>query len=100
MSDDITSKIGKRVGSINDLPDAIKKQLNIGKLDELEEKIIQTIRDRYEGAASLDEIIVGLYRDFGYITEDRKMMMNKLYRMSKAELLESVPGKKGAYKVK
>ena len=61
------------------------------ELDDLEAKIIKTMTDRFEGVANVDEIIVGLYRDFEYITEDRRQLANKLYRMQKASLLDAVP---------
>lgn len=43
---------------------------------------------------------VGLFRDFEYLTEDRRTLANKLYRMTKAGHLESVPKRKGVLKVK
>ena len=50
--------------------------------------------------ATIDEVIVGLFRDFQYVTEDRRTLANKLYRMTKAGHLESVPKRKGVLKVK
>lgn len=100
MSDDIPKNLGRRLGDLNDLPEALRKQIAAAKLDDLEEKIIKTIRDRFEGAANVDEIIVGLYRDHQYITEDRRQLANKLYRMQKAGLIDNVPKRKGVYKIK
>lgn len=100
MSDDVLNSVGKRLGDISDLPEALRKQLVSAKLDDLEEKIVETLKKRFEGVANVDELIVGLYRDFGYITEDRRVFGNKLYRMCKTGLLESVPKRKGVYKLK
>ncbi len=91
--------IGKRIGDTKDLPDELKSQLNAYKTDELEDWIINTLNRRYEGIASLDEIIVGLYREYGYITKDRKYLNSKIYRMRNRNLLESVPKRKGVYRV-
>ena len=99
MTDDILKNVGRRLGDLSDLPESLRKQIAAAKLDDLEEKIIKTIRERFDGVANVDEIIVGLYRDHQYITEDRRQLANKLYRMQKSGLLESVPKRKGVYKV-
>jgi hypothetical protein len=98
VTDDILKSVGRRLGDLSDLPEALRKQIASVKLDDLEEKIIRTIRERFEGVANVDEIIVGLYRDHQYVTEDRRQLANKLYRMQKAGLVESVPKRKGIYK--
>lgn len=100
MGDEANDKVGRRIGDLADLPPELRKLLNIAKLDDLEEKIISTLKNRYEGIGSVDEILVGLYRDFQYIPEDRRTVANKLYRMSKAGHLESVAKRKGVFKVK
>lgn len=96
---DLPKNLGRRLGDLSDLPEALRSQLVAVKLDDLEYKIIQTMRTRFEGVANVDEIIVGLYRDHQVITEDRRALANKLYRMQKAGLLEAVPKRKGVYKV-
>lgn len=98
MTDDILKSVGRRLGDLSDLPEALRKQIASAKLDDLEEKIIKTIKERFGGIANVDEIIVGLYRDHQYVTEDRRQLANKLYRMQKAGLVESVPKRKGIYK--
>lgn len=100
MNDDVLNRVGRRLGDLNDLPEALRKQLNVSKLDELEEKIIETLKRRFDGVANVDELMVGLYREFTYITEDRRLLATKLYRMCKAGLLESVPKRKGVYRIK
>ena len=96
---DLPKNLGHRLGDLSDLPEALRSQLVAVTLDALEYKIIQTMRTRFEGVANVDEIIVGLYRDHQVITEDRRALANKLYRMQKAGLLASVPKRKGVYKV-
>lgn len=58
------------------------------------------MRQRYDGIATIDEILVGLFRDFQYVTEDRRTLAGKLYRMTRAGHLEGVPKRKGVWKVK
>lgn len=99
VTNDILSSVGRRLGDLSDLPEALRKQIKAAKLDEMEEKIVKTLRDRFDGVANVDELMVGLYRDHQYITEDRRVLGNKLYRMQKAGLLESVPKRKGVYKL-
>lgn len=89
--------VGKRIGSLDDLPEELKKQLQIAKIDDLEEKIIEIIKD-FDKIANLDEILVGLYRKYEII-QDRAYLANKMYRMVKAGHVESVKGKRGVYKM-
>ena len=95
MTDDILKTVGRRLGDLSDLPEELRKQIAAVKLDDLEEMILKTLRERYSGVANVDEIIVGLYRDHQFITKDRRVLANKLYRMQRAELVESVPKRKG-----
>lgn len=97
---DLLDRVGRRLGDVSDLPEEVRKQLHAIKLDDLESKIVATLRDRFEGIANVDELIVGLYRDHRHIVDDRRMLANKLYRMCKSGLLESVAKRKGVYKLK
>lgn len=100
MEDDLLKSVGRRIGDTSDLPEGLKQMLKSAGLDDLEEKIVSTMRSRYDGVANIDEIIVGLYRDSGYIAEDRKMLAGKLYRMTKSGHVESVPKRKGVFRLK
>lgn len=101
MNDDsIPKDLGRRLGDLSELPEALRKQITATKLDDLEEKVVKTLRDRFEGIANLDELMVGLYRDHQHIIEDRRKLANKLYRMQQAGLIESVPKRKGVYRLK
>lgn len=98
-SEDLT-EVGRRIGDISDLPEELRKQLSTSKLDEIEEQILGTMKNRYDGVASLDEIMVGLYRDYGYIVKERRSLNGKLYRMKNKDVIESVPKKKGVYRIR
>ena len=100
MAEYMPDNIGRRIGDLSDLPDVLKKQLTSSKLDDLEEKIVTTLKNRFDGMATIDEIMVGLYRDFEHIVEDRKVLSNKLYRMTKSDILESVGKRRGIYRAK
>ena len=86
------------MGDLSDLPEELRKQLQIAKVSELEQVIISIIEEMYEGVANVDEILVGLYRKTDEVHQ-RQNLANKLYRMTAAKQLLSVPRKKGVYKV-
>lgn len=100
MDEERLKKVGRRIGDVSDLPESLRKLLVTSALDDLEEKILKTIKERYDGVANIDEIMVGLFRDFGYVTEDRRALGSKLYRMTKAGHLETVPKRKGVMRIK
>lgn len=87
---------GRRVGDLDDLPESLRSQLQLAKVADLDQAIVNIIRDDLEGVANLDEILVALYRKRGEIL-DRHFLSNKLYRMNKSGLIRSVAGKKGVY---
>lgn len=91
--------VGSRIGDMSDLPENLIKQLNVAKLDDLESKVVAVLRDKFEGVANVDELMVGLYREFKHLVDDRRSFSNKLYRMQRAGLIESVPKRKGVYKL-
>jgi hypothetical protein len=99
MSEELPPDLGRRIGDLADLPDELKRELQIAKVGELEQDIIAVLNDDYGGIANLDEILVGLYRRQEKIHQ-RQYIANKLYRMVTAEQIESVPKKKGVYRTR
>lgn len=97
MNDEVLKKVGRRIGSLSELPQELRDQLNAGKTDELEQDILEVLKE-YEGYANIDELLVGLYKRNGKIQE-RQFLANKLYRMTKAGHVVSVEGKRGVYKI-
>lgn len=93
---DLPENFGRRVGPLEDLPAKLRDQLQLGKVADLDQAIIDLVRDDLDGIANLDEILVGLYRKKGDVLE-RHFVSNKLYRMNKLGLIRSVQGKKGVY---
>ena len=88
----LTSALPPELGNINDLPQELRDELLVGKTDEIEDQIV-TVINAYGGEASLDQILVGLFRKF-QVVQKRKFLMNKLYRMP---MIWSVEGRKGIY---
>jgi hypothetical protein len=79
---------------LSDLPPELLKELSDSFKGETD-PLITIINDR-GGTASIDEILVDLYRKFGDIGK-RPIVSNKLYRFSRRGLCAPVPGKKGFY---
>ena len=88
----LTSALPSDLGNIFELPPDLRKELSVAKADELEDQLVIVI-NACGGTASLDQILVGLFRKFG-ISQKRRFIQNKLYRMT---MIWSVPGKKGVY---
>ncbi|WP_157968893.1 hypothetical protein [Tropicimonas sp. IMCC34011] len=88
----LTSALPPDLGNILDLPPELLSELSVGKGDELEDQLV-TVINAYGGEATLDQILVGLYRRFE-VVHKRRFIQNKLYRM---EMIWGVEGKKGVY---
>jgi hypothetical protein len=99
MDETLPADLGRRVGNLEDLPETLRAQLQVGKIGEVEREVLSVIRDMFDGVANVDEIMVGLYRKTG-VVYDRQPLANRLYRMGQAGHLMSVPRKKGVYRCK
>ncbi len=91
----LTTAIPKNLGDLSDLPAELVEELSLTRVDELEHQIV-TVINACAGVANIDQILVGLFRKFS-VTQKRRFLQNKLYRMMKSEVIFSVPGKKGLY---
>jgi len=88
----LTSALPPDLGNVYDLPDELLEELSISKGDELDDQLV-TVINACGREASLDQILVGLFRKFG-VKQKRRFLQNKLYRMP---MIWSVEGKKGVY---
>lgn len=88
----LTSALPPDLGNVYDLPAELLEELSIAKTDDLEDQLV-TVINAYGGEASLDQVLVGLYRKFK-ISQKRRFLQNKLYRM---DTVWSVDGRKGFY---
>ena len=80
---------------LQDLPDELVGELSITESDKLDFSITELI-DRQGGVASLDRILVEVYRLTGEILK-RQNLNARLYRMAQKGLIYSVAGRKGLY---
>lgn len=77
-----------------DLPPELLAELSGGAKAETD-PLIQIINKR-GGTASLDEILIDLYRVYGEVGK-RTLIGNKLYRLGRRKLCWAIPGRKGIY---
>ncbi len=80
---------------IHGLPQELLEELSISESDKTEFNISSLITE-LGGIASLDRLLVALFRQSSEITK-RAALNQRLYRMVQKELIYSVPGKKGVY---
>lgn len=80
---------------IDGLPADLIEELSITGSDKMEFSIV-TMMDEAGGMMSLDQILVGLFRQTGEVHK-RTAMTNRMYRMIQKGLIYSVPNKKGVY---
>lgn len=85
-------------GDLSDLPEEVIAQLSLTKVDELEQQLRDIVAAGDGNEVGLDAIIIELYRRHKVIQE-RRFIMNKLYRMAQKGTITSVEGKKGSYYV-
>ncbi len=88
----IMEPVSPDLGDLSDLPDELFEELSIVKPDELTRRLFIAVKS-YEEKATLDQIIVALYRKFGEIYE-RRLVQNKLYR---AQGIYQVKDEKGMF---
>jgi hypothetical protein len=79
---------------LSDLPPELLAQLSAGAKSDTD-PLIQIIDDR-GGTATIDEILIDLYRKHKEIGK-RAVISNKLYRLSRRGLCAAFPGRKGFY---
>jgi hypothetical protein len=83
---------------IEDLPDELLQELSISDGDRIDYLIVRLIEEG-GGVASLDRLLVGLYRATGEVLK-RATLTSRIYRMSQKGLIFSVPGRKGVYSIR
>jgi hypothetical protein len=81
---------------IADLPEDLLAELSVST-DRVEFQILSLLEES-GGVLSLDQILVGLYRATKQIHK-RQTITSRLYRMNQKGLVESVPERKGVYRL-
>ena len=90
-----TQRLALSWEEVHDLPPDLLKELSVSDGDKLEFEIIK-IMEELGGVASLDRLLVALYRNSGEVYQ-RTWLNNRLYRMGQKDMIHSVPGRKGVY---
>ena len=83
-------------GDLSDLPEDVLQQLNLSKLDELDQQLRDIVASADGGEVGINQIIIELWRRHK-VTKSRTFVMNKIYRMAQKGTVTSVEGKKGVY---
>jgi hypothetical protein len=89
----LAAPIPRDLGDLSDLPEELLRELSVKKTDELEDQILTIMRACEGSEVNLDQILVGLYRKFK-VSQTRRFLQNKLYRMYKKDLVYPVPGRR------
>lgn len=96
------NELDRPKGSINvpwdevkDMPLELLEELSISDSDK-SDYVVVSIVERVGGVASLDRILVELYKETGEVVK-RANLNARIYRMIQKEALYSVPSKKGVY---
>lgn len=80
---------------VDGLPEELMAELSYSGGDKTEFALVQAI-DKLGGVASLDQILVAIYRTTGEILK-RTTLTSRLYRMAQKGLIFTVPSRKGVY---
>lgn len=83
-------------GDLSDLPEEVLQQLNLSKLDELDQQLRDIVASGDGAEVAINQIIIELWRRHK-VSKSRTYIMNKLYRMGQKGTIYSVEGKKGVY---
>ncbi|HEX2590764.1 MAG TPA: hypothetical protein VHL34_04685 [Rhizomicrobium sp.] len=88
------------IGDTSDLPKALLKELNSAGsgAQDFEKRILSVMTD-LGGEASLDQILVALYRKHQMVTK-RRVLQNKLWRLVRKNRLQTVKDDRGVFRLK
>lgn len=99
MTNDIMSKVGTRLGNIDDLPEELKKQIPEFALGGLDEQVYNVLKEELEGIASLSEIMIALYQRYKVVDKNRQEVTEAVYRLIRKRVAAGVKGRKAVYKL-
>lgn len=89
------TRLGRRLGDLSRVPPDLLKELNATpQKDSVESQIVTTIAEAFDGVASIDEVLVGLYDKYNVVIT-RKYVSNKLAKLASDGIL--FKGKRGFY---
>ncbi|HWA91405.1 MAG TPA: hypothetical protein VG889_15320 [Rhizomicrobium sp.] len=82
-------------GNLSDLPDELLKELRLGPRTSLDAQILDVFR-ALGGTATLDDVLIGLYRMFA-VVQKRRFVQNAIWRMIRKGHLTAQKGKRGSF---
>jgi hypothetical protein len=80
---------------LTDLPEELLKELRLGPRTSLDAQILD-IFNALGGTATLDDVLIGLYRKFA-VVQKRRFVQNAIWRMIRKGHLTAVRGARGRF---
>jgi hypothetical protein len=81
------------------LPPELLEELSDGAVPDRSESLVRTILQQRGGVATLDQVLIGVYKATGEILK-RNTLTSKLYRMAQKGQVFTIPNKKGVYSLR
>ena len=86
------------MADLSDLPESVRNQLSRryrAKTNDVGALMLGLFTDEPMG---IDDVLIGMWREH-QMSLERRSVMNRLYRMTTAGLLETVPTRRGTYTI-
>ena len=80
---------------LTDLPEELLKELRLGPRTSLDAQILDVF-NALGGTATLDEVLIGLYRKFA-VVQKRRFVQNAIWRMIRKGHLTALRGERGRF---
>ncbi|HVZ91033.1 MAG TPA: hypothetical protein VG843_05235 [Rhizomicrobium sp.] len=81
---------------LSDLPPEVLNELGPARSDVLTSQIL-TVLQSLGGRGDLDDILIGLYRNF-HVVLKRRFVQNKIWRMTRKGQVHKVKGERGVFR--
>ncbi len=99
VSDDVLSKLGKRLGNIENLPEALKEEIPEFSLTGIDSQVYTVLKEDLEGLATLSEILIALYNRYHISDKTRVDITKVIYRLMRKKVVEKFQNKKAVYAI-
>ena len=80
---------------LSDLPPELLQELQLRRTDQLELQIVAVLRAQ-GGSADLDQILIGLYREFQSV-QKRRVLQNKMWRLVRKGRVSTAKDRRGHF---
>lgn len=99
VSDDVLSKLGKRLGNIENLPETLKEEIPEFSLTGIDSQVYTVLKEDLEGLATLSEILIALYNRYHISDKTRVDITKVIYRLMRKKVVEKFKNKKAVYAI-